>query len=164
MCINFIKETLNPGNEKLCGRPLGLHFNPNNEDELYVSDSSIGLIKVNIKSKEVVTLVPANSVVGDRRILNFPNDLVVLANGTIFYTDSSKKFSRDQNRHDFFESRANGELLYYNPSDESYGVLKDGLFFPNGICLTHDNHALLIAETTRARIIRLIKNQVSSLL
>lgn len=141
-----------PEGEELCGRPLGLHFNPHNQDELYVADSSIGILKVNVKSREVRTLVPMSA--GNKKILNFPNDLVMLANGTVFFTDSSKKFARHQNRLEFFESRAHGELLYYNPSDETYGVLKGGMFFPNGICLTHDGHALLIAETTRARILR----------
>ena len=141
--------------EKLCGRPLGMHFDPNNSDELYVADSSVGLIKVNIKSRDVKVLVPVNSTFGGRTILNFPNDLVVLANGSVFFTDSSRKFTRYQNRLEFFESRAHGELLYYNP-DGSYGVLRSGLFFPNGICLTHDKSALLIAETTRARILRYI--------
>lgn len=139
--------------EKLCGRPLGMHFDPNNSDELYVADSSIGLVKVNIKSKDIKVLVPANSTLGGRTILNFPNDLVVLANGSVFFTDSSRKFTRYQNRLEFFESRAHGELLYYNP-DGSYGVARSGLFFPNGICLTHDESALLISETTRARILR----------
>lgn len=140
--------------EKLCGRPLGLHFNPNNQDELYVADSSLGLLKVNVKSREVVTLVPVDSTIGHRRILNFPNDLLVLTNGTVVFTDSSRKFARDENRLEFIECRANGELLHYNPSDNSFGVLKNELFFPNGICLTHDKHAVLIAETTRARIMR----------
>ena len=144
-------------NEKLCGRPLGLHFHPKNPDELYVADSSIGIIQVNVKSRQVTNLVLKNSILGDRRILNFPNDLVVLANETVLFTDSSRKYSRDQNRLEFFESRAHGELLYYNPSDETYGVLKEGMFFPNGICLTHDRNALLIAETTRARILRYYK-------
>ena len=111
-------------------------------------------MKVNVKSSDVQTLVPMNSTLGERRILTFPNDLVVLSNGSVFFTDSSRKFTRDQNRLEFFESRAHGELLYYNPSDESYGILKDGMFFPNGLCLTHDRHTLLIAETTRARILR----------
>ena len=144
-------------NEKLCGRPLGLHFHPKIPDELYVADSSIGIIKVNVKSRQVTTVVLKNSILGDRGILNFPNDLVVLANETVLFTDSSRKYSRHQNRLEFFESRAHGELLYYNPSDETYGVLKEGMFFPNGICLTQDGNALLIAETTRARILRYCK-------
>ena len=141
--------------ERLCGRPLGMHFDPNNSDELYVADSSIGLLRVNVKLGNVETLVPVNSTLGRRRILNFPNDLVVLVNGSVFYTDSSLKFTRQQNRLEFLESRAHGELLYYNP-DGSYGVLKSGLFFPNGICLTHDESAVLIAETSRARILRYV--------
>ena len=109
---------------------------------------------MDVKSAEVRTLVPVNAKLGERRILNFPNDLVVLANGSVFFTDSSRKFARNENRLEFFESRAHGELLYFNPSDESHGILKDKMFFPNGLCLTHDKHALLIAETTRARILR----------
>lgn len=117
---------------------------------------------MNVKLGKVRTLVPVNSTLGNRRILRFPNDLLVLANGSVIFTDSSRKFTRAQNRLEFFECRANGELLYYNPSDNSYGVLRDGLFFPNGICLTHDKHAVLIAETTRARILRYICNCMHS--
>ena len=139
--------------ETQCGRPLGLEFCPEYHDDLYVADSSMGLLKVNVKTGSVETLLSVGTKVGENRI-NMLNDLVLLKNGTILISESSHKFSRAENRLELLESRDNGRLLYYNLQDKSYGVLLNGIHFSNGICLSHSGDSVLIAETTRARILR----------
>ena len=79
---------------------------------------------------------------------------MVLANGSIFFTDSSRKFRRPDVLFDIIEGRGNGQLLHFDPGPRKTHVVLDGLPFPNGMCLSHDETALLIAETTRARIMR----------
>lgn len=140
-------------NEEWCGRVLGVDFHKERHNELYAMDSSHGLLKVNVDTGEVDILIPINQE-GNVPILNFPNDLVVLHNGSVFFTDSSKKFNRKENRLDVLEGRGNGQLVHYNPTDGSVSVVLDGLHFPNGICVGGHDDILLISETTRARIVR----------
>lgn len=99
-------------------------------------------------------LVPQGQRDGENPFINFGNDLVVLSNGSIFFTDSSSKFSRDDNILDVFEGRPNGQLLHYHPVEKRCYVAVSEMHFPNGICLSQDGGALLISETTRARIQR----------
>lgn len=49
-----------------------------------------------------------------------------------------------------------GRLLSYDPDTGSVKVLLDGLYMPNGIVLSPDEHFLLLAETSIGRILRYI--------
>lgn len=147
--------------EDHCGRALGIQFSQENPDVLYVADCAHGLRTVNVKTGHTHLVVPKrNSRSGNiHYCANFVNDLVVLPNGSVLFTDSSKKFSRRDNRMEALECRGNGQLLQYNPTDDSVHVLVDGLHFPNGMCLSADGNSVLIVETTRARILRWIHVQ-----
>ena len=140
--------------ESHCGRVLGLHFHHSNPDILYAADCAFGLLQLNINSGEVEVLVPQGQRDGENPFINFGNDLVVLSNGSIFFTDSSRKFSRLDNVLDVFEGRPNGQLLHYNPVEKRCYIAVAEMHFPNGICLSQDGEALLISETTRTRIQR----------
>lgn len=148
--------------EHHCGRVLGLHFHHSNPDILYAADCAFGLLQLNINSGEVEVLVPQGQRDGENPFINFGNDLVVLSNGSIFFTDSSRKFSRHDNVLDVFEGRPNGQLLHYNPVEKRCYVVVAEMHFPNGICLSQDGEALLISETTRARIQRYCHVQILS--
>ena len=135
--------------EKVCGRPLGMILDADNKDQLYVVDSSLGLLKVNTLNGSVEIL---SSISDENKHLL--NDIIALPNGSLIITDTSTKFSRYNNRMEAFECRANGELLMYNPEEGSMHVILRNLFFPNGLCLSHDGQTILLVETTRARILR----------
>lgn len=141
-------------NEERCGRILGLDFHKERSNELYAIDSSHGLLKVNVDTGEVEVLVTSRQRNGVAPFVNFVNDVVVLQNGSVFFSDSSTKFSRRENKLEAVEGAANGQLLHYNPIDSSVSVVLDGLHFPNGICTGENEESLLISETTRARILR----------
>jgi sugar lactone lactonase YvrE len=142
--------------EHHCGRILGLQLHPYVPGILFAADSSFGLLRVDTHSKQVETLVPRRRV-NDKETpyINFPNDVVVLANGSIFFTDSSKKFSRPDVVLEVFEGGANGQLLHFDPVLRMTYVVLNNLHFPNGLCLSNDGTALLFPETTRARILRI---------
>ena len=142
------------GAEEWCGRVLGMGFHKQNIDELYAIDCSHGLLTVNVQSGETRTLVPTNDKSGDVPYTNFLNDLVVLTNGSVFFTDSSKKYKRWENKMEVLESGSYGQLLHYDPTSGQVHVVVHELFFPNGICISEDEEYLLISETTRARITR----------
>ncbi len=141
--------------EHFCGRPLGMQFHHHHKHILYIADSALGLISYNIETSQVKILLKSGTVVGNCKI-TFLNDLVVLKNDTIIISQSSCKYTRAENRYEVLEGKANGRLLYYNLVDDTYGVLWEDVYFSNGICLSHDGYSLLIAETTRARILRYI--------
>ena len=126
-------------------------LNQENEDELYVADSSIGLLKINVKTGSMKILIPRNS--SSVRV-NFLNDLVQLPNGSLLVTDSSLKFTRHDNELEVLECGANGQLLLYEPQDGSVHVVLSQLHFPNGLCLADDEQSAFVVETTRARILR----------
>ena len=134
---------------------LGLHRHNSNPDLLYAADSRYGLLEINVRLKKVTVLVPQEQHTGgDIPFIHFSNSLAVLANGSIFFTDSSTKFKIHDSIFDVLEGRANGQLLHYNPAEKKVHVVSRDLHFPNGICLSYDGKSLLIAELSRARILR----------
>ncbi|ONM54674.1 Protein STRICTOSIDINE SYNTHASE-LIKE 11 [Zea mays] len=49
---------------------------------------------------------------------------------------------------------ATGRLLRYDPATGSAAVLASGLSFPNGVALSADGTHVVVAETTRCRLLR----------
>lgn len=129
------------------GRPFGLKFD--SAGNLIVADGLKGLLMVT-PAGEVSVLT--NSVNGTP--INLANDLDIAADGTIYFTDSSRKFSYNKAMLDFYEHRPNGSLLAYNPKTEKTTLLLADLYFPNGVAINLDQSFVLVCETWRYRIIR----------
>ena len=140
--------------ESRCGRALGLEINPKEPYLLYIADCYHGISTLDLKTGERVTLVNSSSLPPNIPPMKFVNDMVVLDNGSIFFTDSSSKFSRDMLLMEVYEGRPNGKLVHYNPIDRSLSVVLPKLHFANGLSQSPNDEFLLIAETTRARILR----------
>ncbi|MBA0830751.1 hypothetical protein Goarm_015261 [Gossypium armourianum] len=75
--------------EKWCGRPLGLRFNKDGGD-LYIADAYYGLLVVGPGGG---LATPLATHVEGKQIL-FANDLDIHKNGSIFFTDTSRKYNR----------------------------------------------------------------------
>lgn len=75
--------------EQLCGRPLGLRFDKE-YGNLYIADAYYGLLVV---GPEGGLATPLATHVGGDPIL-FANDLDIHKNGSIFFTDTSKRYNR----------------------------------------------------------------------
>lgn len=75
--------------EKQCGRPLGLRFDKETGD-LYIADAYYGLMVVGPEGGLATPLV--NHVDGEPIL--FANDLDIHKNGSIFFTDTSKRYNR----------------------------------------------------------------------
>ena len=93
------------------------------------------------------------------RPFGFANDLAVGDDGTIYFTDSSAAWGHGSNNpgafYDMLENRPNGALYAWSPATRQTHLLRDRLYYPNGIALSPDGDALLVAETFRYRIVRL---------
>ena len=141
-----------PEQEAECGRPLGMRFDRYGAN-LVVADAYNGLLEVNPKARTVSTLVPPQPGV-DGVPLAFINDLDIARDGTIYFTDSSKKWQRRHNRYSILEGDNTGRLFAYYPKNGEVEVLLDDLQFANGVQLSPEGDFLLVVETIAARIMK----------
>ncbi|XP_028968710.1 adipocyte plasma membrane-associated protein [Galendromus occidentalis] len=160
--IDPVRETLtkvaNTGSEcggfhdeEKCGRVLGLRFAKNGD--LYGIDAFKGLLKIDIKTGKVETLVKAESYVGSSR-LRFGDDLDIDDDGIIYYSQGSRRWGLHQIIYIVMEYDTTGRILTYDTKTKKSGVLIDGIAFPNGVQLTADKKALLYSELNAKRINR----------
>ncbi len=129
------------------GRPLGLELY--GEDELLICDARAGLLVVPLAGGAVSAL--ATSALGLDFV--FCNNAAVAADGTVYFTDSSRRFGIDDWRGDLIEQTAGGRLLRRTP-DGSIDLLLDGLQFANGVALAPDESFVAVAETGACRLSR----------
>ncbi|KAA8531423.1 hypothetical protein F0562_006224 [Nyssa sinensis] len=135
--------------EPRCGRPLGLRFDKERGD-LYVADAYYGLMVV---GPEGGLATPLATHVEGNPIL-FANDLDIHRNGSIFFTDTSKKYNRVNHFFILLEGETTGRLLRYDPPTKTTHIVLDGLAFPNGVQLSKDQSFLLFTETTNCRLMK----------
>ena len=131
------------------GNPLGLRFAP--DGSLIVADALRGLLAIDADGQVTVLATEAAG-----QPLNFTNDLDIASDGTIYFSDASSRFDNVGANpvRDTMEGRANGRLLAYNPATGETRVLLNDLYFANGVTLTQDESAVLVAELARYRITR----------
>ena len=129
------------------GRPLGLIFD--REKNLIVADAIKGLLSVN-KAGEVKLLADE----ADGVKFGCLNDLDIGADGTIYFTEASKKFPMSQFTNDLLEHQPNGRLLALDPQSQRPRTLLRDLYFANGVALSPDQTFVLVAETGKYRIRR----------
>ncbi len=129
------------------GRPLGVEMD--GLGRLIICDADKGLLRLG-GDGTLETLV--DSFEGSP--LRFTNNAAVAADGTIYFSDSSR-FGIGDYRADLLEHRPNGRLLAYEPESGETRLLLDELFFANGVALAEDESFVLVAETASYRIARL---------
>lgn len=137
---------------KLPGRGLGICLGSN--DDFWVADAFEGVFHVSAEG--VVT--PRLTEVEGQPLL-YANDLVMSADGKIYLTDSTARFSAKAygstykaSLADIMEHQYTGRLIEYDPVSESSRVLMSGLSFANGVTIDPDNKFLLINETSEYRV------------
>ncbi|XP_030510115.1 protein STRICTOSIDINE SYNTHASE-LIKE 13 [Cannabis sativa] len=135
--------------EKRCGRPLGLRFDKES-GKLYIADAYYGILVV---GSEGGVATPLATHVHGKPIL-FANDLDIHTNGSIFFTDTSKRYNRMDHFYILLEGEATGRLLRYDPPTKTTHVVLDGLAFPNGVQISRDHTFLLFTETTNCRLMK----------
>jgi sugar lactone lactonase YvrE len=129
------------------GRPLGLEIL--GDGELLVCNADLGLQRVT-HTGEVTVLADRLDDVP----FKFTNNAAVAADGTIYFTDTSTRWSIHEYVTDLLEGRPTGRVLRRQP-DGTLEVLVEGLQFANGLALDATETSLFIAETGRYRIHRL---------
>ena len=129
------------------GRPLGLELC--DDGDLLVCDAHRGLLKVDPATGDVETLVAEVDGVP----MKFCNNAAIQRDGTIWFSDSSTRFSIEQWKDDFVQHTRTGRLLRRDP-DGTVTVVLDGLAFANGVALTQDESFVAVAETGARTVAR----------
>lgn len=129
------------------GRPLGMKFDT--AGNLIVADAFRGLLSV---SPERKVSVLADVVNGEPML--FTNDLAIAADGSVWFSDASRRFDQHHWMLDFLEGRATGRLLRFEPRTGQVTVVLDRLMFANGVALGPCDRYVLVNETLAARITR----------
>ncbi|KAG4948051.1 hypothetical protein JHK82_041226 [Glycine max] len=119
--------------------------------DLYIADAYYGLLVVGPNGGLATSL--ATHVEG--KPILFANDLDIHKNGSIFFTDTSKRYNRVAHFFILLEGEATGRLLRYDPPTKTTHVVLDGLVFPNGVQFSKDHSFLLYTETTNCRLMKL---------
>jgi sugar lactone lactonase YvrE len=127
------------------GRPLGIEIDA--DGTLVVCDAHRGLLRVDPANGSVTTLVDRVDGVP----LIFTNNCDIASDGTIYFTDSSTRFTFEEFTGDLLEHGSLGRLLRRSP-DGGVDVLLDGLDFANGVALADDDSFVLVAETGGYRV------------
>jgi sugar lactone lactonase YvrE len=141
------------GTEPVCGRPLGLAFN--DKGALLIADAYFGLLSMNATTARTTSLSRRSSD-GKRQAFKFLNGLAVSpkAKGAIYMTDSSLVNQRRDYALEVVSQNPTGRLLRYSPKTKKTETLLDKLHFPNGVVISENEDFLLVAELTRARILK----------
>jgi sugar lactone lactonase YvrE len=127
------------------GRPLGLAVA--RDGRLLVCDSPRGLLALDPLTGRVDVLV--DNIDGRKPL--FCSNVVELADGTIYFTESAKNFTYAHFKGPILEARGAGTLNRRDP-DGAVRTVVDGLYFANGVTVTADESALVFAETQGRRL------------
>ena len=130
------------------GRPLGLAFSPDDR-WLYIADAVKGLMRCD-KQGHLERLVDTLN----GRDLGLVDDVAVAADGRVYFTTATTDYAWDDYETALLEHRGTGKLLRYDPQAKELTLLLDDLQFANGVAITPDQRAVLVAETGNYRILR----------
>jgi gluconolactonase len=110
------------------------------EGDIYACDFGIGAILKISPSGEVQIFISGYK----GKAFNRPNDLIVLENGDIYFTDP-KSYGKD---------KTDGRVFFYNAAIDSLFLIADSLAFPNGIGISPADKKLYVCESAKSHIIR----------
>lgn len=130
------------------GRPLGMQFDAGGN--LIIADGLKGLLMLMPEGTLEVLVDQVDGVP-----MRLVDDLDIAADGTIWFSDASRRFGLDNFMKDILEASFTGRLLSYSPKTGKTTVEMDGLYFANGVALGPDDQFVLVSETGTGRIHRL---------
>jgi len=136
-----VEELANVG-----GRPLGIEWL--DEGVLVVCNADLGLQRVTTKG-EVTSI--ARGFEGDDFL--FTNNATVADDGTIYFSDTSTRWTIHEYIADLLEGQPTGRVFAVSP-DGSLSLVTEGLHFANGLALDSAQDSLFIAETGKYRVHR----------
>ncbi len=135
------------------GRPLGMAFD--SAGTLWVADGLRGLLAISPAGEIRVAATEA-----DGTPIRFADDLDVAADGRVYFSDASTKFSAAEygglgaSLLELLEHAGTGRLLEHDPATGRTTTLLDRLVFANGVAMSHDQRSVLVNELGSYRVLR----------
>jgi len=130
------------------GRPLGMEFD--GAGNLVVADGRAGVVAVD-EGGIVTTLLSEVEGVP----LVFADDVDIAPDGTIWLSEASTRWSVSDSTLDAIEGVPTGRLISFHPEHGEPTVHLRDLRYANGVAVTADGQAVLVAETFGYRVTRL---------
>lgn len=139
-------DTLVVASDSTFEKTNGLFVSANRE--LFACDFGSGaILKIN-ESGQVEQLLSGYQ----GEAFNRPNDLIVLKNGDMYFTDP-KSYGKD---------KLDGRLFFYNADTKYLLLAADSLAFPNGLAISPNDKKIYLCESAKNQIVRfeIIKNGI----
>ena len=121
------------------GRPLGMKIAPSGE--LIIADQKKGLLALNSNN---ALRVLVDRYKGEK--LLFVDDLDISEEGVVYFSNATQR-NPDVVENEAWEQRASGALFAHDLVSGKTTLLKDDLFFPNGIALNASQDYFVFSET-----------------
>lgn len=121
------------------GRPLGMKIAPSGE--LIIADQIKGLLKLD-STNQISVLV--DQYKGER--LKFVDDLDINKEGIIYFSNATQR-NPIVVENEAWEQRASGAIFAYDLNTKELRLIKDKLFFANGIALNDSQDYFVFSET-----------------
>jgi hypothetical protein len=125
------------------GRVLGFEFDT--DGRMIAADAMRGLLAIAAAAPHQVTVLADHMPDGEP--IRFPDAVTVARDGTIYFTDATRRFAPAEHGGpfeasvlDFIEHRPTGRVLACKPGGK-VEVVVDGLSFANGIVLSADGRS-----------------------
>lgn len=132
------------------GWVAGIHFDK--DENLIACHLNKGLVSINPSGK--MDILAQKDDFGNS--LSVPNDVDIASDGIIYFsnTTSRSNFTLDEALKIVLEQKPEGSLLKYDPTTKKVNTLISGLYFANGVAVSKDDDFILVAETSRYRILK----------
>ncbi len=128
------------------GRPLGIEWL--DDGEMIVCNADLGLQRLTVTG-EITPLVRGF----EGADFAFTNNAAVASDGTIYFSDTSTRWTIHNYVADLLEGQKTGRVFALAP-DRSISLVASDLHFANGVALDANEDSLFIAETGTYRVHR----------
>jgi sugar lactone lactonase YvrE len=140
------------------GRVLGFDWLP--DGRLVAADALRGLVAFDAAAPHRPTVLASRMPDGDP--IRFADALTVARDGTVYFTDASRRYAPAQHGGayeasilDFIEHIPTGRVPAWRMDSGKVELVAGGLSFANGIVLSSDERSLYVAETGDYRVWRI---------
>lgn len=137
------------------GFPLGMAFDAQGNLLICVGGMGLYSIAPDGTSTPLATQTKRSWYrVRDDSSIRLADDLDVVPDGRVFFSDASTRFDGIEYMFDVTEARPNGRVLCFDPSTGKTTTVVKNMPFPNGVCTSHDGESILIASTITCSVWR----------
>ena len=137
------------------GFPLGMAFDAQGNLLICVGGMGLYSITPDGTAKPLATQTKRSWYrIRDDSAIRLADDLDVVPDGRVFFSDASTRFDGTEYMFDVTEARPNGRVLCFDPSSGKTTTVVKNMPFPNGVCTAHDGESIFVASTITCSVWR----------